>query len=127
MKKEVVITKKAPAPIGPYSQGIKINGFLFISGQICIDPETGKLRNSSIQEETEQVMKNLGAILEEGRSSFDLVVKATIFLRDMNDFSTVNAIYGNYFKNDPPARETVEVSQLPKGSRVEISFIAVEK
>ena len=125
--KETLITKKAPAPIGPYSQAIKANGFIFISGQICIDPETGNLRNASIKEEAEQVMKNLGAILEASKSSFDLVVKATIFLHDMNDFSVVNGIYGSYFKNNPPARETVEVSQLPKGSKVEISFIAIEQ
>ena len=125
-KKQVVLTAAAPAPIGPYSQAIAANGMLYVSGQIAIIPETGQLiQTDNVAEETRQVMQNLGAVLEAGGSNFDHVVKCGIFLADMNDFGAVNEVYGAYFTSDPPARETVEVSRLPKGVRVEISAIAL--
>ena len=122
--KEPINAKLAPAPIGPYSQAIKSNNMLFVSGQIPIDEASGNLIEGSIEKETEQVMKNLGFILEEAGLSFEQVVKCSIFVSDMNNFSKVNEIYGQYFENNPPARETVEVSGLPKGVNVEISCIA---
>jgi len=125
MEKKVVFTNNAPAPIGPYSQAILINNTLYMSGQIGIDPKTGNLNNEDIVEETHQVLKNVEAILREGGLSLDNVVKCTIFLKNMNDFSTVNKIYTEYFRIEPPARETVEVSRLPKDANVEISCIAV--
>ncbi|HAE12800.1 MAG: RidA family protein [Chitinophagales bacterium] len=125
-KKQVVLTAAAPAPIGPYSQAIAANGMLYVSGQIAIIPETGQLiQTDNVAEETRQVMQNLGAVLEAGGSNFAQVVKCGIFLADMNDFAAVNEVYGAYFTSDPPARETVEVSRLPKGVRVEISAIAL--
>lgn len=125
MEKKIINTKSAPAPIGPYNQGIIVNGTLYISGQICLDPATGNLKNRDIQEETHQVMQNLKSILQEALMGFENVVKTTIFLTDMNSFSEVNEIYGKYFKGDFPARETVQVSALPKFVNVEISMIAV--
>jgi 2-iminobutanoate/2-iminopropanoate deaminase len=125
MEKKIINTKNAPAPIGPYNQAIYINGTLYISGQICIDPSTGNLKNRDIQEETHQSMQNLKSILAEAGMSFDNVVKTTIFITDMNQFSEINEIYGKYFNGDFPARETVQVSALPKFTNVEISMIAV--
>ncbi|RYZ29251.1 MAG: RidA family protein [Chitinophagaceae bacterium] len=125
MEKKIINTKNAPAPIGPYNQAIYINGTLYISGQICIDPSTGNLKNRDIQEETHQSMQNLKSILAEAGMSFDNVVKTTIFITDMNQFSEINEIYGKYFSGDFPARETVQVSALPKFTNVEISMIAV--
>jgi 2-iminobutanoate/2-iminopropanoate deaminase len=125
MNKQPVITKDAPAPIGPYSQAVKAGGFLFVSGQIAIDSATGQLNQKSITEETHQVMKNLKAILTEAGCSFSSVVKTTIFLKDMNNFGAVNEVYGSYFTADFPARETVEVSRLPKDVNVEISVVAI--
>jgi|SRR5687767_11565861 len=130
MSKSIIITAQAPAPIGPYNQAILTGNLLFISGQICIDPSTGNLKNRDIQEETHQVMYNLKSILHEAGMDFSNVVKTTIFLTDMNQFSAVNAVYGKYFENtggNPvfPARETVQVSALPKFVNVEISMIAV--
>jgi 2-iminobutanoate/2-iminopropanoate deaminase len=125
MEKKIINTKNAPAPIGPYNQAIFINGTLYISGQICIDPSTGHLKNRDIQEETHQAMQNLKSILAEAGMSFDNVVKTTIFITDMNQFSEINEIYGKYFSGDFPARETVQVSALPKFTNVEISMIAV--
>lgn len=122
---KVFETKKAPAPIGPYSQATSANGQLFISGQIPLNPETGELITTGIAEETHQVMKNLQAILEEAGSDFAKVLKCTIFLKDMNQFSSVNEVYGSYFSAPYPARETVEVSALPKGVNVEISCVAI--
>ncbi|MEO1256866.1 MAG: RidA family protein, partial [Bacteroidota bacterium] len=113
--KEVINTSKAPAPIGPYSQAIKVGNVLYVSGQIPIDQKNDSLIAGSIEEETEQVMKNLGYILEEADLSFDHVAKCSIFVSRMDDFSRINSIYGKYFKENPPARETVEVSGLPKG------------
>ena len=128
MEKQIINTPSAPAPIGPYNQAIHIGDMLFISGQICIDPATGKLNNQDIQEETHQVMHNLRAILEASDMSFHHVVKTTIFITDMNRFSEVNEIYGKYFDTNStfPARETVQVSALPKFVNVEISMIAVK-
>ncbi len=124
MGKQIVNTEKAPAPIGPYNQSVKANGFLFISGQIAIVPATGELEMESIQSETHQVMNNLKAILTEAGTDFLAVVKTTIFLSDMSLFAAVNEIYGSYFSGDHPARETVAIKGLPKGVNVEISMIA---
>ncbi|MEM7297719.1 MAG: RidA family protein [Bacteroidota bacterium] len=122
--KEIVNSQKAPAPIGPYSQAVKANNTLYVSGQIPIDQTTGVLIEGTIEEETEQVMKNLGYILEEAGLTFNDVAKCSIFVKDMGNFSRVNQVYGQYFTENPPARETVEVSELPKGVNVEISCIA---
>ena len=120
----IINTSQAPAPIGPYNQAVRSANLLFISGQICIDPTSGELKNGDLKEETEQVMKNLGAILKEAGMKFSNVVKTTIFLTDMHRFAEVNEIYGKYFDSDFPARETVQVSALPKFVNVEISMIA---
>jgi 2-iminobutanoate/2-iminopropanoate deaminase len=125
MKKQIINTANAPAPIGPYNQAILVNGTLYISGQVCIDPPTGDLKNSSLQEEVHQVMHNLKAILTEAGMRFSNVVKTTIFITDMNRFAEINEVYGQYFESDFPARETVQVSALPKFVNVEISMIAV--
>ncbi len=124
--KKIITSKNAPSPIGPYNQAVMANGFMFISGQVGMNPKTGKIIKDSISEETEQVMKNLSSILNEASISFENVVKTTIFLSDMNDFSLVNEVYGKYFDEDTaPARETVQVSKLPLGVNVEISMIAL--
>ena len=127
MSKKVINTEKAPAPIGPYNQSVMAGGFLFISGQIAIDPATGNMVSGDIKAETHQCMKNLEAILDEAKLTFEHVVKTTIFIADMNLFAEVNEIYGSYFKGDFPTRETVAVKGLPKGANVEISMIAVER
>lgn len=124
MIKEIVNTSKAPAPIGPYNQATKANNTLYISGQIPADPKTGIIVTSSIEDETHMVMKNLGAILAKAGLSFDNVLKTSIFISDMNNFSKINEVYGSYFRGDYPARETVQVSRLPKDVNVEISAIA---
>lgn len=126
MSKEIVFSKNAPAPIGPYSQAVKAGNVLYVSGQIALDADTGDLINENITEETHAVMKNLDAILAAAQFSFNDVVKCTIFIRNMDDFATINEAYGQYFKSSPPARETVEVSKLPKNVNVEISCIAVK-
>lgn len=126
MEKQIINTPNAPAPIGPYNQAIVVNGTIYISGQVCIDPATGNLKNKDVQEETHQVMHNLKAILEAAGMSFNNVVKTTIFITDMNRFSEVNEVYGKYFEGAFPARETVQVSALPKFVNVEISMIAVQ-
>jgi 2-iminobutanoate/2-iminopropanoate deaminase len=126
MEKTIITCKNAPDPIGPYNQAILVNNTLYISGQVCIDQASGNLKNRDLQEETHQVMQNLKAILQEANMSFNDVVKTTIFLTDMNRFSDVNEIYGKYFERDFPARETVQVSALPKFVNVEISMIAVK-
>lgn len=125
MSKVIYNTADAPAPIGPYSQAVSAIGMLFVSGQIPIIPQTGELENSSISAETEQVMKNLQAILTEAGTDFRSVVKTSIFIADMDDFAAVNEVYGKYFTAEPPARETVAVRTLPKSVNVEISCIAV--
>lgn len=126
MEKKIINTKAAPAPIGPYNQAVLVNGTLYISGQVCIDPQTGNLKNRDIQDETHQVMQNLKVILGEAGMTFGNVVKTTIFITDMNRFSEINEIYGKYFSGDFPARETVQVSALPKFVNVEISMIAAQ-
>ena len=126
MSKEVIYSANAPEPIGPYSQAIKAGNTLFISGQIAIQKSTGAILTSNIVDETEQVMKNLDDVLKAGGMDFSNVVKSTIFLKNMADFPKVNEVYGSRFVSQPPARETVEVSGLPKGVNVEISCIAVK-
>ena len=127
MKKIIINTKNAPAPIGPYNQAIKIDNMLFVSGQVAINPKNNELIQSSISDETDQVMKNLSAILEEANMDFRNVVKTTIFLSNMSYFNEVNNIYGSYLKKgQEPARETVAVRTLPKEVNVEISIIAVD-
>jgi 2-iminobutanoate/2-iminopropanoate deaminase len=125
MAKQVIYSANAPEPIGPYSQAIRNGSMLFISGQIAIRKPEGTMITGSIEEETEQVMQNLKSILEAAGMDFSHVVKSTIFLKDMNHFPVVNEVYGKYFPNNPPARETVEVSRLPKDANVEISCIAI--
>ena len=125
--KQKILSNNAPKPIGPYSQAIKSGNMIFISGQIAIDPNTNNLLNTNIQEETNMVMNNLKSILNESNCTFDNVVKCTIFLSNMNLFKSVNQIYSDYFNDPYPARETVEVSCLPKNVNVEISAIAMCK
>lgn len=121
---KVVTTETAPKAIGPYSQAVEAGGFIFLSGQIPIDPKTGSLVQAGIEEETRQVMENAGAILQAAGVNFSSVVKATIYLKSMSDFAAVNQVYGEFFSSEPPARATVEVAGLPKGVRIEIDFIA---
>lgn len=125
MKKEIK-TEKAPKAIGPYSQAISVNGLVFASGQIPIDPSTGELKTGSIEEQTSLVLTNLKAVLEAAGSSFDKAVKCTVFLQDMNDFSRMNAVYGEFFKPPYPARAAVQVARLPKDVKVEIEAIAIK-
>ena len=124
MEKKIIRTDNAPAPIGPYNQAVQFGNMLFISGQIPIDPATGNLLQENIEQETTQVMKNLEAILTEAKMDFSNVIKTSIFLTDMGQFAKVNDIYSRYFNEDAPARETVQVSALPKGVNVEISMVA---
>ncbi|ELR69958.1 Endoribonuclease L-PSP [Fulvivirga imtechensis AK7] len=126
MNATIINSKKAPAPIGPYSQAVMAGNTLYVSGQVAIDPETGNLVTSNIEIETEQVMKNLGHVLSEAGMDYSNIVKCSIFVADMNNFQLINTIYGKYFQQNPPARETVEVSRLPKDVGVEISCIAVK-
>ena len=125
MSKQIINTASAPAPIGPYSQSVKAGGFLFISGQIAINPATGNVEANSIEEETHQAMKNIEAILTEAGLDFSAVVKTTIFLTDMALFGAVNEVYAGFLSGNYPARETVAVKGLPKGVNVEISMTAV--
>lgn len=125
MEKKIINTPQAPAPIGPYNQAILVNNTLYISGQICIDPTSGNLKNRDVQDETHQVMHNLKVILQDAGMTFSNVVKTTIFITDMGKFSEINEVYGKYFEGNFPARETVQVSALPKAVNVEISMIAV--
>lgn len=125
--KKIINTSKAPAPIGPYNQAVLVKDTLYISGQIPIDPATGNLVEGDIQKETKQSMENLKAILEEAGMTFGHVIKSSIFIKDMNQFAQINEVYGTYFDADTaPARETVEVANLPKFVNVEISMIAVK-
>jgi 2-iminobutanoate/2-iminopropanoate deaminase len=126
MSKEVIATAEAPAAIGPYSQGIRVGNLLFTAGQIALDPETQKVVAGGIAEQTARVLDNLESILEAAGSNLSLVAKATVFLKDMNDFAAMNAVYAEYFGpfGAPPARTTVEVSRLPKDVLVEIDLIA---
>jgi len=123
--KKIIRTTNAPAPIGPYNQAVAAGGFLFVSGQIALDPVTGQLSTGDIQTETKLVMENIKAVLTEAGITFDNIVKTTIFLIDMGQFAKVNEVYGQYFGENAPARETVQVSGLPKGVNVEISVTAI--
>ena len=125
--KEIINTNSAPAPIGPYSQAVKAGGHLYVSGQIAIEPSTNELLLGTIEEETQLVMQHLANILKAANYEFTDVIKTTIFLSDMELFPKVNAIYGHYFKTNPPARETVAVKGLPKNVNVEISLIAYKE
>jgi len=125
--KKIIFTEKAPAPIGPYNQAVLSGNTLYASGQIAIDPATGEIITENINDETHQVMKNIAAILEAADMTFENVVKATIFIMDMNNFGAINTVYGSYFnEKTAPARETVQVACLPKNVNVEISIIAVQ-
>jgi 2-iminobutanoate/2-iminopropanoate deaminase len=124
--KTIINTNNAPAPIGPYSQAVAANGLLFVSGQIPSDPKTGEIITTGITDEATMVMENLKAILTEAGIGFDQIIKTTIFLTDMQTFAQVNEVYGSYFTANFPARETVQVSALPKGVNVEISVIALK-
>jgi len=125
MSKNIIQTSNAPEPIGPYSQAVSSGNMLFVSGQIPLDPQTGELVTGNIEEETHRVMSNIQAILQSGGTNFSQVVKCSIFVKDLNDFSKINQVYGDYFPQQPPARETVEVNRLPKDVNVEISCIAI--
>jgi 2-iminobutanoate/2-iminopropanoate deaminase len=122
--KDVVFTPRGPKPIGPYSQAVKANGFLFLSGQIALDPESGKFTGTDVRLQTERVMENLKAILEASGVSLGHVVKTTVYLKDMNEFTAMNEVYGRYFTAAPPARSTVEAARLPKDALVEIDVVA---
>ncbi|WP_347159946.1 RidA family protein [Pontibacter chitinilyticus] len=126
MAHTIINSPQAPAPIGPYSQATMANGILYVSGQIALDAQSGNLISDSIEAETHQVMKNLQAILAEAGLDFSNVLKCTIFVKDLNNFGRINETYGSYFTSNPPARETVEVSRLPKDVNVEISCIAAK-
>ena len=123
--KEVVATDKGPKAIGPYSQAIKANGFIHTAGQIPLDPATGNLVAGDVSQQTKRVLENLKAIVEAAGSSLDKTVKATVYLKDMNDFAAMNEVYGQYFSKTPPARSTVEVSRLPKDARIEIDLVVL--
>ncbi|MBI3192995.1 MAG: RidA family protein [Ignavibacteriae bacterium] len=125
MTKSLVLTPNAPAPIGPYSQGAKVSGtLLFTAGQIPLNPKTGIVIGVHIATQTQQALENLKAILEQAGASLESVIKTTVYLKDMNEFSDMNKVYGEFFKNNPPARTTVEVSRLPKDVRIEIEAVA---
>jgi 2-iminobutanoate/2-iminopropanoate deaminase len=124
--REVIATNDAPKAIGPYSQAIRANGFLFLSGQTPIDPATQQLISSSIAEQTERVLRNLEAVLKQAGSSMAKVVRCGVFLKDMNDFTAMNEVYGKFFPSNPPARTTIQAARLPKDCQVEIDAIALE-
>lgn len=126
MSKQIINAESAPAPIGPYSHAVKAGGFLYLSGQVALDPKTGELKNKDLDEESNQVMTNLQAVLREAGMDFSHVIKTTIFLKDMGLFGAVNEVYGKYFDTDFPARETVAVKGLPRDVNVEISMIAFD-
>ena len=126
LTKEAVSTKEAPTAIGPYSQAIKTGNLMFLAGQIPIDPKTNQLNTGSIEDQTKLVLENLKAVLAAGGMTMDDVVSASVFLKDLNDFAKMNAVYGTYFKDKPPARATVQVARLPRDALVEISAIAVK-
>jgi 2-iminobutanoate/2-iminopropanoate deaminase len=124
--REIISTKDAPQAIGPYSQAIKANGFIFVSGQVAIDPATAQVIAGDVAAQTDRVLRNLSQILEAGGSGLGKVVRCGVFLKSMNDFGRMNEVYGKYFSSAPPARSTVEVSRLPKDVLVEIDAIALE-
>ena len=123
--KERIQTNRAPQAIGPYSQAVKANGLVFVSGQIPIDPKTGQFIAGGIAEQTEQVLKNLAALLEAAGSGLDCVMKTTVFMADMEEFAVMNEVYGRFFTDEPPARATVQAARLPRDARVEIEAIAL--
>jgi len=123
--REIIATDRGPKAIGPYSQAIRANGFVFVSGQIPLDPVTQQLVAGNVQAQTERVLENLKGIVEAAGSSLDRVVRATVFLADMNEFAAMNEVYGRYFRSQPPARSTVQVARLPRDVRVEIDVIAL--
>ena len=122
--KNVVTTDRGPKPIGPYSQAIKANGCIYLSGQVALDPKTGEITGAEIRQQTERVLENIKGILEAAGGNLHHVIKTTVFLKDMNDFSSMNEVYARYFTSAPPARSTVQVSRLPKDALVEIEVIA---
>jgi len=126
IKKKIIITKDAPQPIGPYSQGILAGNTLYCAGQVGLNPTTGKLDSTGIVGETEQILKNLKAVLLAADMDFTDVVKTTIYLKNVKDFAKLNEVYGKYFTCNPPARETVGIADLPKGANIEISMVAVK-
>jgi len=123
--RDVISTKDAPQAIGPYSQAIRANGFVFVSGQVAIDPSTQQVLDGDVSAQTDRVLKNLSAILNAAGSTLEKVVRSTVFLKNMGDFAAMNEVYGRYFKEKPPARSTVEVARLPKDVLVEIDVIAL--
>ena len=123
--KEIIFTNEAPGAIGPYSQAVRTGSFLFCSGQIPLDPKSGQIVSGDIAAQTRRVLDNIAAVLRTEGLTFDNVVKTTIFLTDLGDFQTMNEVYSSYFKQDPPARSTVQVSALPKGAKIEVEAIAV--
>jgi 2-iminobutanoate/2-iminopropanoate deaminase len=123
--RDVITTKDAPQAIGPYSQAIRANGFVFVSGQVAIDPATQQVLSGSVADQTDRVLKNLAAILTAAGSSLEKVVRSTVFLKNMGDFAAMNEVYGRYFNSSPPARSTVEAARLPKDVQVEIDVIAL--
>ncbi len=123
--KQIIQTARAPQAIGPYSQAIKTTGFIYASGQIPIDPQTGQFVSGGISEQTEQVLKNLSAVLEAAGSGLDRVIKTTVYLADMEEFVAMNEVYGKFFASEPPARATVQAAGLPRNARVEIDAIAL--
>jgi 2-iminobutanoate/2-iminopropanoate deaminase len=123
--KEIVHTDRGPKPIGPYSQAVKANGFLYLAGQVALDPKTGELTGSDIRQQTERTLENVKGILEAAGSNLHHVVKTTVFLKDLNDFAVMNEVYGRFFAAAPPARSTVQASRLPKDALLEIEVIAV--
>jgi 2-iminobutanoate/2-iminopropanoate deaminase len=122
--KEIVTTDRGPKPIGPYSQAVKTNGFLYLSGQVALDPKTNEMSAGDIRQQTERVLENIKGILEAGGSNLHHVVKTTVFLKDMNEFPAMNEVYARYFTAAPPARSTVQAVRLPKDALVEIEVIA---
>lgn len=125
MKKQIISTKNAPSAIGPYSQAVRMGNLLFTSGQIPINPATGEIVSNDVKAATKQSLENVKAILEEAGTTLDKVIKTVVFIKDMNDFASVNEVYGTYFTSNPPARSCVEVARLPKDALVEIEVIAI--
>ncbi len=123
--RDIVLTDRGPKPIGPYSQAIRANGFLFVSGQVALDPKSGEMAGGDIRQQTERVLENVKGIVEAAGSKLTHVLKTTVFLKDMNDFAAMNEVYGKYFTAAPPARSTVQAARLPKDALVEIEAIAM--
>jgi 2-iminobutanoate/2-iminopropanoate deaminase len=123
--RDVILTDRGPKPIGPFSQAIRTNGFLYVSGQVALDPKTGEMTGADIRQQTERVLENVKGILEAAGSNMNHVVKTTVFLKDMNEFAAMNEVYAKYFTQAPPARTTVQVARLPKDALVEIEGVAV--